>query len=1234
MHDWNLGGMEKYYSNNMDPGNYTVYPVPMGQGNDHYRNYSISYVPGLYTVIGATYELEAIAAPYSDQSGSRPVGTVGISNASGGFAYYTAGTTVLLYATPQPGYEVDTWTATFDNDTVKTQSGGTTYVLTTEAQPVTVTVTFKPALLRLYVVAQPAEGGVVTCADEYFSSGAYASYGAEYTFTAAPKAGYHFSQWQVVAEGKTTVFAGTPGEDGSNSLSVTVGSSSMTVYALFERDSYTLSLEGDIIAFYMYDHDNDPSSEPVKRTIVSGAAVPGDTEITVVPKVGYQAAEDAFFIVNGEVTDEKDSYIFRITMPTVISLDTVRNRYSVELALQNGSLAVTINGTPATEADLASVEGGSQLVFTARADRGYMFAKWLVNGDEVVDPAGRLTISELGSNVEVEAVFVPNIPYTVRAAVNDPNRGAMVYTLYDIYGDLVAEKVPLPEEGLTAYAGESLTLSVLVNPGSMVEQWKVGQSFVYTTDKNYTIDRVSGDLEATVYLKAASLYKVYFSAVGGVGSSLAAKADGVEIVSGDLQYGGSTLEFSAYPASEYMLDYWTVNEQVVVDDNGRHFIEPKLAINPLKNETVVNAYFTTAVMHRIELQGTGDMGDSVITYVTPVSADDDGMRNDETADVRDGGTLVMKFAPNSVAQYATDVEFLRNALEAKLTEASSTVTVEEVDDNGDIYFVATIDNVKEGLILTDEELFYPVYSITVPEGVTASVAATKEGVTVTLTVKPPAKHQLGALTVSEKGGTGIVPLNETVSPELLEYTFTMPAYDVEVIAEFHWVYEITVPQGVTAVPALAMAGTEVTLMVTPAPNYKLVSLAVKDSADNLVALKEEVTADVLTYTFDMPAADVEVSVQFRYVPPYIPAPDPVTPTPDPVTPGPGDSQPAPQTESTTTDAGLTAYEVRATGALLADIVSTKAKGETSYALDIEGALPEEAEMDLLTVTIPENVVRSLAGLELVTDTPYGSLGLPQDLVRALAEAGQEISLTMQRVGAESVLDKLGDNDQLLGEPLDITTDLQGVQVRLACNVALPNDPAEREAYLANLYVLAIHGEDDVERITALSFEIDEETNTLVAISFHAERFSTFALVAAGVAEPSYPSYLYTIIDSTSYVLDGENRSFDNLTAYRANDNTTVMAIRLLQELGAKIDYRRVGGVGVVTVAYGDITATLQEKSTVMTVTDSSGTRQVTLRTVFTNKDGRTYLPTRDVTENLGFLVHWQAKDDSITIKVR
>jgi len=253
VHDWNLGGMEKYYSNNMDPGNYTVYPVPMGQGNDHYRNYSISYVPGLYTVIGATYELEAIAAPYSDQSGSRPVGTVGISNASGGFAYYTAGTTVLLYATPQPGYEVDTWTATFDNDTVKTQSGGTTYVLTTEAQPVTVTVTFKPALLRLYVVAQPAEGGVVTCADEYFSSGAYASYGAEYTFTAAPKAGYHFSQWQVVAEGKTTVFAGTPGEDGSNSLSVTVGSSSMTVYALFERDSYTLSLEGDIIAFYMYD---------------------------------------------------------------------------------------------------------------------------------------------------------------------------------------------------------------------------------------------------------------------------------------------------------------------------------------------------------------------------------------------------------------------------------------------------------------------------------------------------------------------------------------------------------------------------------------------------------------------------------------------------------------------------------------------------------------------------------------------------------------------------------------------------------------------------------------------------------------------------------------------------------------------------------------------------------------------------------------------------------------------
>ncbi len=95
-----------------------------------------------------------------------------------------------------------------------------------------------------------------------------------------------------------------------------------------------------------------------------------------------------------------------------------------------------------------------------------------------------------------------------------------------------------------------------------------------------------------------------------------------------------------------------------------------------------------------------------------------------------------------------------------------------------------------------------------------------------------------------------------------------------------------------------------------------------------------------------------------------------------------------------------------------------------------------------------------------------------------------------------------------------------------------------------------------------------------------------------------------------------------------------MAVRLLEELGAKISYKRVDNVGVVTVAFGDIKAILREKSSIMTVTTAAGESQVTLRTPFTNKQGRTYLPTRDIAENLGFCVRWAAADDSITIVKR
>ena len=768
-----------------EPGKYTVTAcVTTATPGVLYNNYDVTYVPGSYTIVGATYRLTVKAANYTDSSGTRPVGTAGISSASQDYADYTAGTTVVLYATPQDGYQVDTWTAKFNTDgATKTQKGETIYTFTTEAQPVNVTVTFKPAEIRLFTVAQPEAGGTVTCSDQYFSSGAYVSHGAEYDFTAVPAAGYHFSKWQTVSGGTTTTPSGTPGAGGSSSLKVTVGKASMTVYAIFERDAYTLTLSGDIEAYYMYDDDGVSSTDPIKRMVASGGSVPGDTKITVEPKIGYQAAKNASFIVNGAATADLASHTFTIAENTAISLETVRNVYAVTVSAENGSVKSTVNGITATDADLAAVSGGKALAFTAHADRGYVFDHWTVTkGGESKDYSTKtLTIAALGNNLDVTAVFKKNAAYTLNAAVSSPSRGVMNYTLYDIYGDPVKENETMPAEGLPVYKGESAVLSVAVKTGSMMEQWAVNGKNTYTTQKTYTINEIDGDINATAYLKAASSYAVHFVKMGETSSKLVAKVDGSEITSGDLQFGGSALQFSATPENAYMVDHWTVTKgdltaaegAKIKDSDGNLIVDPTYIIDPLMQNSAVRVHFTALVTNPVTLPDTSEMGQSTITYVTPISPTDISSPDSTTEEVRVGGTVCMTLKPNN--GYGTSVQRLKALLEDAANDDANI----SVEKTGDLY-TATIRNLTQALTLTEQEIYVQAqeYTITVPTHVTASVPKAIPGDTVTLTVSPATGYALSALSLDN--GT----LKEAVSASRLTYTFTMPDGDVTVKATF------------------------------------------------------------------------------------------------------------------------------------------------------------------------------------------------------------------------------------------------------------------------------------------------------------------------------------------------------------------------------------------------------------------------------------------------------------------
>ena len=158
--------------------------------------------------------------------------------------------------------------------------------------------------------------------------------------------------------------------------------------------------------------------------------------------------------------------------------------------------------------------------------------------------------------------------------------------------------------------------------------------------------------------------------------------------------------------------------------------------------------------------------------------------------------------------------------------------------------------------------------------ITASAKEAAEKETVTLTAKPATGYALkaGSVKVTYKDADNN---EQTVKATVDEkdanvYTFAMPAYPVNVSAEFAKEYKVTVADtanknGETKVSATAaVEGTEVTVTVKAADNYQLKA----DSLTYSYKSGEDTKTEKLTpnaegkATFKMPAADVNVTAEY------------------------------------------------------------------------------------------------------------------------------------------------------------------------------------------------------------------------------------------------------------------------------------------------------------------------------------------------------------------------------------
>lgn len=218
----------------------------------------------------------------------------------------------------------------------------------------------------------------------------------------------------------------------------------------------------------------------------------------------------------------------------------------------------------------------------------------------------------------------------------------------------------------------------------------------------------------------------------------------------------------------------------------------------------------------------------------------------------------------------TDVA-LTEVQEAAQDEAAAQATTEKAKT----VYTFTMPDGDVTISVTKNAKTYAVNVAPLTNGeITASAKEAAEKETVTLTAKPATGYALkaGSVKVTYKDADNTEkPVEVKADTEKANtYTFAMPAYPVNVSAEFVKEYKVTAAPAengtVTVDPTAAVEGTDVTVTVKAADNYQLKA----DSLTYSYQIGEDKKTEKLTLTdgkatFKMPAADVTVSAAFEAV---------------------------------------------------------------------------------------------------------------------------------------------------------------------------------------------------------------------------------------------------------------------------------------------------------------------------------------------------------------------------------
>ena len=764
----NTAGNPVALTNTTEPGNYTIY----GQVSDTtdstaYNNYEVKYLYGIYTIIGQTY----MVSPEMDLYKGMEVGTITLSNSDDGKAdEFSAGTELLLYATPYDGYEVDSWRAIVTDtqapivlDDSMFNETKTRLAYTMNAEDTKITVTFRKARTSL-TTAVEGQGIIVCDNNTAFVSGGYVNAGAEMVFTATPAQGYNFKEWSINEAGVPSVFTGTLGQDGSSTIEYEMKAKNTTLRAVFERESYTLTFSDNMEAVYRY-ATGDTDNPYAYKTVASGAKIVGDTEVLVKIKAGYSLAEGTTWTVNGAPVDPGDhGYGFNIVGNTGIVVETVQNFYQVEKTAENGTITVRVDGVE--RQDLSDIPGGSEVVFTAHPDHGYAFAGFTITGTDAFTENGVvLTVEELGNDLSLAAAFAESTDFTID--LNYGPRAGISYIIYDAFDVEVERDGVLSEDqadtiSINVCAGDRLELTIIPDSGFMIDKWTIDGAVDVKRDKAYTFDNVSADINAKVELISQTSYTVNYGVGGGEGIISSATTDEVDFESGFEDVGGnSDIKIIALPDPGQMIDYWEINGEIVENEAGNPLINKSLEIKNLRANTstlTIEVFFKGMVDYAVT---TSPLDGAVWS----ISIDPD----EYEGKIIEGAQYTLTLTPDQDHR-------IKSITGTALTGLSA------LENPKDGPWIARMESAQEDNAITAS--IVPLFSIdlaSVDNGTeSANVVKAEEGETVTVSANPAIGYKLGLWKVVDAGGNEI----EIAGPYKTNTSFVMPGSGVTVTPIF------------------------------------------------------------------------------------------------------------------------------------------------------------------------------------------------------------------------------------------------------------------------------------------------------------------------------------------------------------------------------------------------------------------------------------------------------------------